>query len=210
MQFSKSTVSIIAALFAQRVVADGPDTTTITSTGYSYSIPIDLSVISANLRTATDSRLLMLVSEFENAKGTSALISLASVYGSDFLEGTLTNIASLALNVATVSGNNDAEDSMVTASTTASISFTTSTVSQNTTAILVSSESSESSESSSSESSSVVVTSTALETTAIETSSASSIETSSTNNTSSTSAGAPGSVLYSLPLVVAGGIMALI
>lgn len=95
------------------------DSASVTSSA--YSIPINLSVISSVLVTATDSRMRALVSEFQAAKGTSALISLASEYGSLFTGGSLTDITSLAAQVATVSGANDAGNVIATASSTVQI-----------------------------------------------------------------------------------------
>lgn len=122
MRITNTTLISTAILAAAQVNAEQESGSSITTASYSYSIPIDLSVIYSNLKTATDSRLVYLVSEFEEAKGTSALISLASVYGSDFLKGTLTDITSLAQQVATVSGKNDEKNSVVTAETVSKIS----------------------------------------------------------------------------------------
>lgn len=75
-----------------------------TTTAFSYSIPVDESAVQSVLSTMTDTALKQLFSQFQAARGTSAAISLASVYGSQILEGDMTDLNSLALAIATISG----------------------------------------------------------------------------------------------------------
>lgn len=169
-----------------------------TSSSYSYTEPIDISVISEHLATATNSILIQLVSEFELAKGTSALISLALVYGLDFLQGTLTDISSLALNVATVSGKNDDKNSVVTALDVPSVAILTTAA--NSTAVATSS------------APSTLLTSTLGSHIALETAAASSLSASSasTGNATSSAGGARLASTVGFPFLVLGGALALI